>query len=98
MTEQLPLFHVPAIEPLGEMWYFHCRDCGADVTREWYMVRDEVWPLDYHGGLLCIGCLETRIGRRLNADDFTSAACNTPQLGMSGRLLDRLGARKAEIE
>jgi hypothetical protein len=106
MTErrpQLSLFHVPAIEPLGEAWHRYCQDCDADVysINEWYMVRDEVWPLDYHGGVLCIGCLETRIGRRLNADDFISsatAACNTPRPYISRRMLDRLVAGKAETE
>jgi hypothetical protein len=44
----------------------YCRDCAADTfIGEWYMVRDEVWPLGFHDGVLCIGCLEQRIGRRL---------------------------------
>jgi hypothetical protein len=29
------------------------------------MVLDGVWPIEPDGGVLCIGCLEKRIGRRL---------------------------------
>jgi hypothetical protein len=40
---------------------------------ELYDVRPEVWSetgLGFHDGCLCIGCLETRIGRRLKPNDF----------------------------
>jgi hypothetical protein len=40
---------------------------------EVYTVTPEVWQatgLDDHGGCLCIGCLEQRIGRRLKPKDF----------------------------
>ena len=30
-----------------------------------------------HHGFLCIGCLETRLGRRLNRADFTDADINS---------------------
>lgn len=56
-----------------------CLDCGVDFGHgprglgEGYMVTDEVWAasgLAPDGGTLCIGCLETRIGRQLRRDDF----------------------------
>jgi len=43
------------------------------------MVEDTVWAaggLEPDGGLLCIGCLERRLGRRVKRDDFKS----TPSL------------------
>ena len=54
---------------------------------EYYMVRDDVWQDAIMAGLLpglaelgpppirmlCVGCLEARIGRRLTADDFIDA-------------------------
>ena len=56
-------------------------------TWEWYMVRDEVWaaagmdtgaiPLGGRG-FLCMGCLETRLGRRLLPGDFIDAPVNWP--------------------
>jgi hypothetical protein len=60
---------------------------------EWYAVRDEVWlaaGVDSHG-ILCIGCLESRLGRALSAPDFEKAALNDPAFGWhSDRLIDRL--------
>jgi hypothetical protein len=63
-----------------------CRDCRAHtlstkhgVPSEYYMVDDRVW-LDAgmeHHGFLCIGCLETRLGRRLHCADFTDAPINS---------------------
>lgn len=37
------------------------------------MVWDEVWAeagMAPHGGKLCVGCLETRLGRELTCEDF----------------------------
>ncbi len=87
---QETLFHVPAIEPLGEVWYRHCQDCDVDVIAvgECYMVQDAVWPLAEDGGVLCVGCLEARIGRELTREDFTACLVNL-QAG-SPRLRSRL--------
>jgi hypothetical protein len=77
----------------------NCADCGVDTITlgEWYMVRPEVWEQawagrrkSWHGKvpgteILCIGCLERRIGRALCCCDFTYAP--SP---MSARLRDRL--------
>jgi hypothetical protein len=63
-----------------------CRDCGIDTMPddgegmclrgqcENYIVKESVWKetgLGWHGGRLCIGCLEKRIGRQLKPGDFT---------------------------
>jgi len=40
---------------------------------EVYTVRDSVWKaagMEPMGGCICIGCLEKRLGRRLNPKDF----------------------------
>jgi hypothetical protein len=70
----------------------HCVECGVHTinAREYYMVRDDVWPLEPRGGMLCVGCLEERIGRRLVPTDFTDAAINYVG-GDSPRLRARLG-------
>jgi hypothetical protein len=72
MNAQLRLFDIP---PSGDT---RCVDCDVDTlgTGELYMVHDDVWPLDKLGGMMCIGCLEARIGRRLTPEDFTDVPIN----------------------
>jgi hypothetical protein len=72
----------------------HCLDCGLDTIEagEFYMVRNDVWPVSPMAGMLCVGCLEERIGRRLRRDDFTSAPINAES---GRRRSDRLKARQA---
>jgi hypothetical protein len=77
---------------------FLCVDCGHDtLDNEVYMVHDRIWEKGGVGdGLLCIGCLEARLGRPLSRADFTDAPINGPdfsdksafeQRGQSTRLL-----------
>lgn len=60
---------------------FNCLDCGVNTSAidEYYMVYDEVWleanPVDC--GMLCIVCLEKRLGRLLTAKDFTGYPINS---------------------
>lgn len=57
-----------------------CVDCAVDTWEiaEYYMVTDDVWRWYGAGpGMLCIGCLERRMGRSLTAADFTMAPINT---------------------
>lgn len=61
---------------------FKCRDCGSctQCNYEYYMVTDRVWysavtAMDA-SGMLCIGCLESRIDRFLKSEDFTPAPIN----------------------
>jgi hypothetical protein len=80
-----------------------CADCGLDTIAagEWYMVHDQIWQqawgsLEYTGPgqqVLCIGCLENRIGRKLTSADFTAASVNDYRdegRRMSDRLYFRL--------
>lgn len=76
---------------------FLCNDCGLDVVAaaENYMVLDDVWTsagLGIYEGLLCIGCLEDRLGRTLTPGDFLACPLNAnPARWQSPRLLDRMG-------
>jgi hypothetical protein len=47
--------------------------------------------------MLCIGCLEERLGRRLNANDFTDAPVNHGFTWQSERLQNRLAANQEAI-
>jgi hypothetical protein len=65
-----------------------------DENSEAYFVKSRVWEaanMEGWGGCLCIGCLETRLGRRLKPKDFDR---NHPFNSMpcSERLLSRRGA------
>lgn len=74
-----------------------CIDCGVDTfPGEFYMVRDDVWPIGYADGMLCIGCLEVRIGRQLTHDDFTEYSISEGNPGNSARYNDRLSLRHKE--
>jgi|SRR6516164_6890082 hypothetical protein len=88
-----------------------CVDCGLGTmtAHEWYMVKDAVWELAWvdrrkswydkapGAQVLCVGCLEARLGRQLTREDFTGAPCNNPHRGhaMSARWRARLGAKPA---
>jgi hypothetical protein len=68
-----------------------CHDCGNDFDEYSYVVHDAVWNASgLSDGLLCIGCLEARIGRRLCRDDFTDALLNRFTERQSLRLQDRI--------
>ena len=58
---------------------FRCVDCRKDTNKsgEYYTVKDEVWAtsgLAPHGGMLCLRCLEKRIGRELNVEELWRSA------------------------
>jgi len=73
---------------------FICIDCIKDTGKiaKFYMLRDEVWALTGLGttGMLCIGCAEGRIGRKLVKLDFNLSYLNTMPMARSMRLSDRL--------
>ena len=79
----------PVPEWSPEPWPWLCSDCGVDCAeiRESYMVQDELWPPD--ASVLCVGCLEKRLGRRLGPDDFRASG-GWRDSSMSERLRDRL--------
>jgi hypothetical protein len=66
-----------------------CTNCNG----EYYMVHDDVWSSAFSKkrGMLCIGCLESRLGKLLTKDDFTAAPLNSMNLFLgSTRLQSRL--------
>lgn len=71
---------------------FYCLDCSFDTNTndEYYMVHDHVWKkagdID---GMLCIGCLEKRLDRKLNKLDFSPYPINTC-FSQSDRLRNRI--------
>jgi hypothetical protein len=75
----------------GKGWEGTPQRIGSDT--ECYLVHDHVWKkagMEPMGGCLCIGCLEKRIGRRLQPFDFVQ---DHPFFGMPGsrRMLERQG-------
>jgi Protein of unknown function (DUF2695) len=70
---------------------FNCEDCGSDYG-EYYMVQNDLWRAHGAGkGMLCIGCLEKRIGRKLCRQDFIDLPINkinpeAQSLRLQGRL------------
>jgi hypothetical protein len=76
---------------------FICMDCGVDTNeiREYFMVTNRIWMkyVPERKGFLCIGCLETRMGRTLDAKDFPAhLPINNPH-GLFFPHSDRLMAR-----
>lgn len=72
-----------------------CLDCGVDTGKigEHYFVHTALWLQATNSikGMLCVGCLETRLGRLLTRADFTEAYINRLQHGRkSVRLTARL--------
>ena len=58
-----------------------CLDCKIDTidrARTWdYMVHDDLWQVAGVGiDMLCLGCFAQRLGRPLEASDFTPAPIN----------------------
>ena len=75
---------------------FICVDCKIDTNEiaEYYMLHNHIWythTTDFNGkGMLCIGCIESRLGRQLKHGDFTCTPVNSGLFRMSERLKDRL--------
>ena len=75
-----------------------CINCHVNVydVDEYYMVHDDVWAASGMGfnddQMLCVGCLERRLGRRLRPFDFTRCPVNDEVwFGWgSARLQDRM--------
>lgn len=93
----------PAEQPMGCgcLEGFRCIDCGVctGCEKEYYMLSKELW-LKAKGdgdatGMLCIGCLEARLGRELVRDDFPAHIPLNTMLchPRSPRLRARLRAR-----
>lgn len=75
---------------------FLCLDCKQDTgkMREHYFIHTELWlkVVDSIVGMLCVGCLEARLGRNLVPSDFTNCTVNNPKYEpKSARLMQRMG-------
>ena len=56
-----------------------CRDCEKDTMKgdeNYYMVLFTLWDTYGVDGMLCVRCLEERVGRKLTYYDFTNAPIN----------------------
>lgn len=74
---------------------FLCIDCHADTSKinEYYMLKNWLWK-KIRGGrhMLCLNCVENRLGRRLTSRDFTDCPLNllTDPWPKSIRFINRL--------
>lgn len=74
---------------------WNCVDCNRCTKLEHYFVNSNVW-FNLAGmsekGMLCVDCIEKRIGRKLNSFDFTDAHINNPRTNaMTDKLRSRIG-------
>jgi hypothetical protein len=73
---------------------FICQDCGLDTRNyEYYSIKTEIWStVTKQSGMLCISCLEKRLGRELQGEDFLECPLNVLSYswGRSAKLIDRL--------
>lgn len=72
-----------------------CLDCGIDTSKahELYMLVDGTWKLTGLGpvGMLCVTCVEVRIGRMLTPSDFNDSYLNDFRTtAKSAKLSDRM--------
>ena len=72
-----------------------CLDCQIDTGKiyEHYFIDTKTWlsVVDSIEGMLCVGCLENRLKRKLTKEDFPKVTINDPKYSkMSLRLLSRL--------
>jgi hypothetical protein len=83
-----------------ELARFKCNDCDANVVTigEVYMCPKAIWDGELGLGLddnLCIGCLETRLGRRVRAwIDIQLPVYTGQQRPLSDRMADRFGLKR----
>jgi len=93
------------IRECHECWLtrFVCMDCGINtrIIDEYYTLKDTIWyRANPRGdGMLCIGCLECRLGRSITQDDFRlEVPINMMEFNerfpKSNRLINRLSTRK----
>jgi len=73
---------------------FECEACGRFCRDEYYMLRTELWQkVCRSNNMLCIGCVEDRLGRKLVPTDFNleETFASATQFPPSRRLKQRLG-------
>lgn len=88
-----------ALDAVHMLDWWRCFTCGQNTgDGEDFYVHDDLWSTYGVEGMLCIGCLETRLGRKLVPEDFKDGfrdAVVRDDCGFgwsaSDRLKDRLG-------
>ena len=74
---------------------FLCMDCRKDTdeSQEYYMLEDALWQslVPDIDGMLCLDCVERRLGRELSHADFSSVPVNAAQAVVCPALARRLG-------
>jgi hypothetical protein len=69
-------------------------DCDADtyVNEQYYVLKDRLWKTINPGvdGMLCLGCVEKRLGRTLGRKDFKKVPVNQAQARVCPELAARL--------
>ncbi len=77
---------------------WHCLDCGVNTgpTQEYFMLRHALWrrllARRDRGGMLCLRCVELRLGRGLCRADFLPIPANQGQAPVCDALAIRLEA------
>ena len=81
-------------EAQGRARWF-CMDCRKDTftSEEYYMLWYRIWrSINYKiDGMLCLDCVELRLGRELVSRDFSKATINEMQARSCPSLALRLG-------
>lgn len=89
------------LDPMSEFYdsHWHCLDCGVNTgpTEEYFMLRHELWrrlvSRRDRGGMLCLRCVELRLGRGLCRADFLPVPANEQQARLCEGLAKRLAAQ-----
>jgi hypothetical protein len=59
---------------------WNCLDCGKStrISKEYYMIHDHLWSTVAKNpkGMMCISCVEKKLGRKLVPNDFTDCRLN----------------------
>ena len=81
------------LRTLGRYAQFKCEACRRSCRNEYYMLRPELWrKVCRSNDILCIGCVEDRLGRKLVPTDFNfkETFASAQQFPPSRRLKQRL--------
>lgn len=68
-----------ALQLFDDLAMLVCQDCPTEICFDnYYMVHDSLWKQAHPNvqGMLCLPCLEKRVGRRLVMGDFIDAVVN----------------------
>lgn len=81
---------------------WHCMDCGkdTDAAQEYFALQDDLWRRivrrPHRTGMLCLACVERRLGRSLNRADFKPVPVNDRQAQVCTALATRLAMPPAD--